>query len=71
MVFQLGGALLAHWISHEFVVSRGVAALSTTSLWTLFFATIISFALIVLEAYLITGISRPRVGRYPNVVIAR
>ena len=71
LMFQLAGVVVAHFIAHEFSSAAGLRALSTTSLWTLFFSLVLSFAVLVFEASLIAGVCRPRVGRYPYARFAQ
>ena len=70
-LFEVGAIALQQVIAHEFAKAQGLGALTTYTPWTLFFSVGMTVAILIFEAVLIRGVSRPRVGRYPMVTYAR
>lgn len=71
LLFDIGAIALMALLAHEFAKAQGLGALTMYTPWTLFFSVGMSVAILLFEAMLIRGISRPHIGRYPAVAYVR
>jgi hypothetical protein len=69
-LFEIGAIALQAFIAERFAHAQGLGALTITTPWTLFFSVAMTVAILLFEAYVIRGVSRPHIGRYPAVTYA-